>query len=613
MKVLGLKNLELKQSAVVKSTVMSIKKRLAIFVLILLIFIALSSYIFVEVIIKSTLLEIERNLVEEQVKRVCVSIENDQKRLLGLTKDWAEWTDAWLFMRGKNPSFPKENLTVESFENNQLNLVAYLDADGNLKAGGYFIENQRKVKEVDETYVFQIFYFLMQNFDLTSPISHVGIHEFNGKPMFLAANSVLKSNKEGPVTGLLIMGRNLTDVYLENIASLLGLMELKIEVVEERLSISDKVEISENLKDIIIASFYTFDLFGKKRVHLTLLKQKQLWNLFSPKISELTLFYFCSIMLFVAAFIVFIRKNVIGKIDSIVHDIEEIERGNKKRLDLPKLSEFDFLVSSMNSLLTTIERQNSEILKTKEVCEIIAQNSDSIIVLVSRKEGLVFANKRVKGLLDNINNYYEFFESILQPDKYSKMSLNEFELFPSIFVSGLLTRLQDDSILFIGHDVTALRLERQRILDKVSKDTLTPLLSKTFFESSLRKIQVESDSNQPFTLIYVEIVNLNEISQNFGRDAAELIIRKVGNQIKEIIRHDDLACRWQSGEFLIASKDTVERVQSLTSRLGEKLESLSEETSLGEFSVRIRILFAKHERLRRIEQTIAEMKKGITS
>jgi len=128
---------------------MSIKNKIAsiyfLFIL-FLVFIAISIHHFFVINITT---EIEKKYISEDVKKLDNYIEMEKESLLGLTKDWAAWTDAWLFMQGKNSSFIKNNLTVEAFVNNKVNLIAYFDLNGRLKQGAWYDIKTKKLLPVD--------------------------------------------------------------------------------------------------------------------------------------------------------------------------------------------------------------------------------------------------------------------------------------------------------------------------------------------------------------------------------------------------------------------------------------------------------------------------------
>lgn len=59
-----------------------------------------------------------------------------------MTKDWAAWNEAWLYLQDKNPAFVSNNLTVETWINNKLYLLSYIDMEGNVKFSGCYDEKK---------------------------------------------------------------------------------------------------------------------------------------------------------------------------------------------------------------------------------------------------------------------------------------------------------------------------------------------------------------------------------------------------------------------------------------------------------------------------------------
>ncbi|MDW7973647.1 MAG: hypothetical protein RMI01_10725, partial [Thermodesulfovibrio sp.] len=61
---------------------------------------------------KDILNKFGRLKINEDIKRVENFFNHEKNQLLNLTRDWAAWTDAWLFMQGMNPNFEEINLKI---------------------------------------------------------------------------------------------------------------------------------------------------------------------------------------------------------------------------------------------------------------------------------------------------------------------------------------------------------------------------------------------------------------------------------------------------------------------------------------------------------------------
>ncbi len=105
---------------------MKLKTKFVLINLFILIFFLISSLLIYQFLLKSVLLTFEEKFVLNKVEQLTTYLEVEKGNLLGFTRDWAAWDEAYLFLKNKNPKFPKVNLTIESWSNNKLHILTSL-------------------------------------------------------------------------------------------------------------------------------------------------------------------------------------------------------------------------------------------------------------------------------------------------------------------------------------------------------------------------------------------------------------------------------------------------------------------------------------------------------
>lgn len=90
-------------------------------------------------------------------------------------------------------------------------------------------------------------------------------------------------------------------------------------------------------------------------------------------------------------------------------------------------------------------------------------------------------------------------------------------------------------------------LERMQLLDP-----LTEVGNRRFLEIHILSRLEEIKKYQiPFGLLYVDVDNLKEVNETYGKPAGDQILRTVAQTISNNIRFLDIVGRWDSDEFLV--------------------------------------------------------------
>ena len=139
------------------------------------------------------------------------AIQNDLQNLSAITGDWAQWDDAFDFVRGDYPAFQDSNLDRPTLANLGLNVLAIYGANRKLIWGQVAYEDS-----IDGPGSLQILdegtdtaNFLLNHSDPEGKID--GLIRTALGPMMISSWPIVRSDGTGPVSGTMIMGQLLDD------------------------------------------------------------------------------------------------------------------------------------------------------------------------------------------------------------------------------------------------------------------------------------------------------------------------------------------------------------------------------------------------------------------
>ena len=117
-------------------------------------------------------------------------------------------------------------------------------------------------------------------------------------------------------------------------------------------------------------------------------------------------------------------------------------------------------------------------------------------------------------------------------------------------------------------------VEDSIIIHETERDSLTGLFNKEFFIEYGRRLDYQND-NMPMDAIVLDINRFHIVNELYGRDYGDLILKKIGNSIHELVcQTGGLACRSGSNSFGIYiphNSDLREKLSQYTEKINESM------------------------------------------
>ena len=165
---------------------------------------------------------VERQNIQQNVRRVRDTITEDLAKLTLTAQDWAEWNDSYSYAAGTNPSFTTDNLNSSTVDRLQLNLVVYLTTADTVRFGTGFDTANHQATPLPAWVTHELTpgNALLQTGHSPTSTSLAGILIADGSPpLLLVARPILDGDGHGPAHGTLLFGRLLDASALQAVAA----------------------------------------------------------------------------------------------------------------------------------------------------------------------------------------------------------------------------------------------------------------------------------------------------------------------------------------------------------------------------------------------------------
>jgi len=163
---------------------------------------------------------LEQENTSQNLARATSAVLEDVSSVDTTVGDWAPWDDTYVFVQDGNTDYIANNLNDETLSNLGMNIMLFINNAGELVYGKAFdLEN-----EAETPLPSSVLDLVASGSPLMGLIgeqdSVSGILSLPEGPLLIAAQPILTSQKQGPIQGTLIMGRNLDSAEVARLADL---------------------------------------------------------------------------------------------------------------------------------------------------------------------------------------------------------------------------------------------------------------------------------------------------------------------------------------------------------------------------------------------------------
>lgn len=195
----------------------SLQKKSLFFNVLALTILILSLFAASHIILLGSFRQLEKEQTLRNVERVKNSLRNELANLDNSANDWAAWDDTYAYIENHNKEYQVSNLTPTTFVQLRINLMAFVQANGEIAYAGYFDRNTAETRTVPGLFQRRL-PELMQLRDHEAAIK--GILLLPEGPLLFAARPILTSDWQGPSRGTVFIGRFLDRAEVDRLADI---------------------------------------------------------------------------------------------------------------------------------------------------------------------------------------------------------------------------------------------------------------------------------------------------------------------------------------------------------------------------------------------------------
>jgi diguanylate cyclase (GGDEF)-like protein/PAS domain S-box-containing protein len=128
----------------------------------------------------------------------------------------------------------------------------------------------------------------------------------------------------------------------------------------------------------------------------------------------------------------------------------------------------------------------------------------------------------------------------------------------------------------IVSDVTARKLEEEKILYQATYDQLTGLPNRALFNDRLQRVVLEGRRGKSHVgLMFIDLDGFKAINDNLGHDAGDLLLKATAERLMKCVRESDTVARLGGDEFTVIMPllDSIDGATLVASRILKSLTS----------------------------------------
>ena len=316
----------------------------------------------------------EESDVEREVRKVLNIVDNEMSSLSITTQDWAYWDDTYKFMQDQNQEYIKSNLGDTSVDNLRLNLMLYVNLQGQIVYSKYYDLKNKTSLPLPESINEHI---RRGSLIFESTLSGEKTQGFISLPeglMIFSSKQILTSKREGPAQGILLFGRYFESTDVRRLAQILNLTTSLYDVEDPKMPsdfqkakthLTDEVSIFVSPINLDTVAGYTMlkDVYGNDVAILGINEARLIYREGQSNILYLILSTTSSCVLISLATILIIERGVLHPLSKFSEEVNKISESKdiSQRLKISGDDELAESAKAVNTMLNELEQAQKRI------------------------------------------------------------------------------------------------------------------------------------------------------------------------------------------------------------------------------------------------------------
>jgi len=362
-------------------------------------------YSFSNLILFKSFKELEEREVSHLVERATQSFSQTADDFYERFTDWAEWDDAYAFVKDRNEHFLESNLTDEAMTALRLSLIVFTDQDGQIIYGTEFDSIDKKKMPITA----KLRGLLTKDNLLLHPerVNGVkGVINLPDGPMFVASRPILTSKGQGPSRGTLILGRSINTAELKRLKDITHLPIRLFPLHDSKLPL-DFLNVKDSLtrnhstvvcpldKNTVAGYTILKDIYDQPQLMVRVDKSREIYR----HGQNIRMYMIISILVvgLIIGFVtlILLEKVVLSRMAGLSKEISLIGESGRQsgRVSITGQDELGRMGQSVNQMLQALEQSQQEISKQEKKFRGIYNQSPIGIELYDEAGVLMEVNK----------------------------------------------------------------------------------------------------------------------------------------------------------------------------------------------------------------------------
>jgi two-component system, NtrC family, sensor kinase len=321
-------------------------------------------------------LSLDRDEAVKDLDRAKGAIRRENEHLDLLCYDWAAWDATYKYIEDHNEEYASENLILASFTEAKLNLIYFIDIEGEVVWG--------EIRNLDTEEIMELKLFPPNRFPKNHPLlrhksveSHIhGMVMTDSGPMLISSRPILTSDSKGPIRGTILMGRLLTQdlvgILQEQTRVEFRIWPIDSEAVssEDRLAMGSFSSTSDSLvqvrNDDRLAVYSTItDIDGKPAllIRADISREISAKGKVAMRAAVLSVIAVGAITLLILLFV--IQRTVVGPISQLTTHATKIGTNNDLTsvIDLQRTDEIGILANEFDNMVKKLSDSQNQLMQ----------------------------------------------------------------------------------------------------------------------------------------------------------------------------------------------------------------------------------------------------------
>ncbi len=361
--------------------------------------------VFSSISMDESYLRLERQEVGLAVQSTASSFSNDVRNIYSVTRDYAAWTDTYLFTEGRNPGWIEQNTADDFFERFGINYVLVINRSGSMVyAKGYNFSSGQD-EEVPAALTDDIRELNAAKDILPLTEGYAGILDSRAGPVIISSHPILHDNLEGPAAGTLHIVRRLDDRYFADLAGRTG---HNVTIIPARAVLNDPslagpvsavtpgspVAVLPENKDTVTGYTAVDGLREPGGFYLRISGPRTIYRAGYDTIALFLTSLFGAGIFLIVFVLLFIDRIVLSRLNTIIRAVRKNREAGDTRNAESETGEDELarLAMGIDPVFSRLAESRNQLRESEERYRTLAESARDFIFIIDRDDRITYVN-----------------------------------------------------------------------------------------------------------------------------------------------------------------------------------------------------------------------------